>query len=88
MHYVAVAQEQMTNFENTLSESPNQVQKLDTINGKLLFFINRPEISGRNLWVTDGTPEHTRLMTDGAGVSPELSEGSFRQYGYLYLRRE
>jgi hypothetical protein len=84
----ALAQEQVTDFANIKTESLRYVQKVDTINGKLIFYIYRTESGTSNLWTTDGTPEKTHLLTDSTGESPDLSEASVRQYGYLYLKRE
>ncbi|GAB3512964.1 T9SS type A sorting domain-containing protein [Emticicia fontis] len=84
----AMAQEQVTDFANMKIPSLRYVQKVDTINGKLVFYIYRTETGRSNLWTTDGTPENTHLLSDSTGESPDLSEASVRQYGYLYLKRE
>jgi hypothetical protein len=85
MGYFAVAQEQVTDFVNVSFESPNRVQKLDTINGKLLFFISQAEYEWGKLWITDGAPENTHKLTDAEGVEFEPGTRAIRAFGYLYL---
>lgn len=85
MRYGAVAQQQVTDFENISFELPNRVQKLDTINGKLLFFISQSEQEWGKLWITDGIPEHTHKLIDAAGNEFEPGTRAIRAFGYLYL---
>ncbi len=85
MNYVAAAQEQITRFENRGFETPNTVQKLDTINGKLIFFINHQDKDGSKLWVTDGKPENTHLLLDEEGNALSGTPWTAKAYGYLYM---
>ncbi|RYU93827.1 T9SS type A sorting domain-containing protein [Emticicia agri] len=88
MGYAVVAQQQVTDFEGLKIKNLRYVQKVDTINGKLIFSIYNAEISNYSTWVTDGSPENTHLLTDSTGKGPDLIQGSLRAYDYLYLRRE
>jgi len=82
----AMAQERVTDFENVAIKSPNQVQKIDTVNGKLLFLANMPENEGVKLWVTDGTPQNTRVLTDSEGLIADRGENALKAYGFVYLK--
>ncbi|RFS17787.1 T9SS type A sorting domain-containing protein [Emticicia sp. C21] len=84
--YTAVAQQQVSKFENRGFETPNKAQKVDTINGKLVFTINRPEIDGHKLWITDGKPENTHLLKDEEDNAVEAYPYTAKAYGYLYLK--
>jgi hypothetical protein len=85
MRCVAVAQEKITSFKGRSYETPNGVQKLDTINGKLIFSIRRPESDWIKLWTTDGKPENTHLLKDEDGNVVDGTPWLAKAYGYIYM---
>lgn len=86
MGYGAVAQQQVTDFENRILKFPTEAQLVDTINHKALFTIALDESFERTLWVTDGKAENTHRMKDGFGELPPDFTDKVRKYGYLYLK--
>lgn len=82
----AVAQIQITDFENKLLKLPTQALVVDTLNGKLLFSVNSDELASTSLWVTDGTVEKTFQLSDSIALSPSSFSYKVRKYGYIYLK--
>lgn len=83
----AFAQEQITDFENVALRSIQNVQFVDTLNGKIVFFANQPEKQqAPSLWVSDGTAANTKELKDAFGKSPNyLYDVKVRKYGFRYL---
>jgi hypothetical protein len=87
----AFAQEQITDFENVALRSIQSVQFVDTLNGKIVFFVNQPEKpQALSLWISDGTPANTKELKDAFGETVSYNYNypklDFRKYGYGYLR--
>lgn len=61
--FSAFSQEQITDFDNILESSPNNISYKATINNKIIFTAYTPE-TGTELWVSDGTKEGTKLLKE------------------------
>jgi hypothetical protein len=88
MGSIAVAQEQVTDFENILLKFPANTALRDTIHGKVLFTTKASDTTSTALWVTDGKIENTRLLKDIFGWTATSFSYKVRKYGYIYIKGE
>lgn len=61
--FTVSAQELITNFENSATQTPNNLKYLGIVNSRVVFTAFTPE-NGNEIWVSDGTKSGTRLLKD------------------------
>ncbi len=83
--YTTYAQVLITNFVNPQTTTPNYISYKGMVNNKVIFAAFTPE-TGYELWVSDGTNEGTKILSDLAKGSNSTYFSRFVAFrNYLYL---